>query len=251
MTSLVTIRWLRTRPDFSRFGFPLTFALAFILVFSFSATKLPHYTWPVWPALALAGAICFSLVPGEKPGPLVRYFLSLPSVIFVLISFALALTPYSFYLSLPLGEAAHTLLKYGHGLPLLARFLLATAGIIAASLAYQKTRFTPAFVFFAIFCAFAWVAALTPTIQELWISPIQNIALALHERNARTEDCIRYAGPHSPTLSLALGPNLYHNRGCEPTQGIYLIVPEWKLKECAERQFKVLEHSAFLNLCGK
>lgn len=61
LTPVLMRAWKDRRPDLIRFGFPLTYSLAFVLAFTLSATKLPHYTWPAWPALALFAGILHSL----------------------------------------------------------------------------------------------------------------------------------------------------------------------------------------------
>ena len=45
---------------FGRWGFPLTWTATVIVFYSAMATKLPNYTWPVWPALVLT--LCILIV---------------------------------------------------------------------------------------------------------------------------------------------------------------------------------------------
>ena len=46
--------------SYARWGFPLSWAIAVIAFYSAMATKLPNYTWPVWPAFTLAFCILAS-----------------------------------------------------------------------------------------------------------------------------------------------------------------------------------------------
>ena len=54
LVAFVLRSWPRTRElAFARWGFPLTWTATVIVFYSAMATKLPNYTWPVWPALVL------------------------------------------------------------------------------------------------------------------------------------------------------------------------------------------------------
>jgi 4-amino-4-deoxy-L-arabinose transferase-like glycosyltransferase len=44
----------RSRLPFAQWGFPLSWSAALIVFISLLATKLPNYTWPAWPAIALS-----------------------------------------------------------------------------------------------------------------------------------------------------------------------------------------------------
>ena len=90
-----------------------------------------------------------------------------------------------------------------------------------------------------------------PTVLSLWVHPLHQIAQDLRNAGAKPGDCLRYNGPHSPTLSLALGPDLIHNRNCEPTEGRFLITPEWKLGECELFKMHVIAQEEYLYLCKR
>ncbi|NDD92502.1 hypothetical protein EBZ37_10495 [bacterium] len=104
--------------------------------------------------------------------------------------------------------------------------------------------------FFSMTALYCFVIGLTPAIHALMVEPQQKIAEDLKALNPSPTDCIRYAGPLSATLSLALGPKLIHNR-CDPTQVRYLIVPEWKVDECPAPEFTRVSQHGHLILCKR
>jgi 4-amino-4-deoxy-L-arabinose transferase-like glycosyltransferase len=53
---------------FRRWGFPLSWSIALIVFISLLATKLPNYTWPVWPAVALSLCILIMRASATTPG---------------------------------------------------------------------------------------------------------------------------------------------------------------------------------------
>jgi 4-amino-4-deoxy-L-arabinose transferase-like glycosyltransferase len=54
LVAFVLRSWPRTSAlAFAKWGFPLTWTATVIVFYSAMATKLPNYTWPVWPALVL------------------------------------------------------------------------------------------------------------------------------------------------------------------------------------------------------
>ena len=67
--------------DYLKLGFPLTFSFSFILFFSLSATKLPHYTWPIWAALAIQGGLLESLTGETRKLSLLSICAIIPSTV--------------------------------------------------------------------------------------------------------------------------------------------------------------------------
>jgi hypothetical protein len=103
---------------------------------------------------------------------------------------------------------------------------------------------------FAVAVSFTLSFGIMPTAIDLLVTPIQQIAASLMARHPPNGSCIRYGGPNSPNLSIAMGMNVLHNR-CEPPNALYLIVPKWKAHECDDLQMKVLDEKSYLLLCGK
>jgi 4-amino-4-deoxy-L-arabinose transferase-like glycosyltransferase len=261
LTPLIFSLWRDRRPDWIRFGFPISFAFAFVLAFSLSATKLPHYTWPVWPALALFVGLIHSLPSREnaKPG---TWFsrLEIPGLFFSLPVFLLGI------LLLALGAASDLVLNELSDSPrsqLLLHSLVPFNGIekaffwvgtISCFIFIFRHRTLSRSPHFAAFLSMTSVSALviglSPSIEGILVKPFVQIAEDLKARNPAASECIRYSGPLSATLSLALGPKLFHNR-CEPQETKFLITPEWKAAECQEAGFTEISHRGHLILCVK
>jgi hypothetical protein len=104
--------------------------------------------------------------------------------------------------------------------------------------------------FFSSLTLTCFVLSMAPSIQALLIKPFYDISEDLKALNPPAGECIRYSGPFSATLSLALGPTLPHNR-CEPSDMKYLIAPEWKAGECEDLKFTRVSQRAHLVLCKK
>jgi|GEM_PF-158996 len=249
------------RPNWSRFGFPLTWTLSCVLIFTFSATKLPHYTWPAWPALALfAGMLSASKepqVPSQNQTLAFKWaswFSTLPVLILGMILFLFGAAS-----DLILGAASLNSTQGAsilHSLPAFEVWqkALFLAGSLACFVFAVKRRILAAkpavAAFFSMTALYCFVIGLTPAIHALMVEPQQKIAEDLKALNPSPTDCIRYAGPLSATLSLALGPKLIHNR-CDPTQVRYLIVPEWKVDECPAPEFTRVSQHGHLILCKR
>ena len=101
-----------------------------------------------------------------------------------------------------------------------------------------------------LFCGLILATSLIPIAKELLFDPQEKITEIARDQYIKAGDCVRYGGPHSPTLSLALGYITFHNR-CEPYDAKFLIVPQWKLHECQELKMEVLAQSQYLYLCGR
>jgi hypothetical protein len=125
--------------------------------------------------------------------------------------------------------------------------------LVCATFLIQRTACTRSPQITAVFSVLSLITLVTgilPTLENIAIRPFQEIASDLKKIPAYRTDCIRYSGSFSATLSLALAPELIHNR-CEPGEMRYLISPEWKADECDRLGFKVLSTRRHLVLCGK
>ncbi len=261
LTPLILSLWRDRQPDLIRFGFPLSFALAFVLTFTLSATKLPHYIWPAWPALALFAGLIFSLPSKEPSKPngwftrsgIAGFLFSTPVLILGILLFAL-------------GAASDLVLKElsqsSRGASIVHSFAPFTGlqkvglwlGAISCFVFVLKNRVLglvpqiAAFLSMISLCALAM--GIGPTLDRIMVKPFEQISDDLKARNPSSSDCIRYSGPLSATLSLALGPNLIHNR-CEPNEAKYLIAPEWKAEDCKNFGLTEVSHRGHLILCVK
>jgi 4-amino-4-deoxy-L-arabinose transferase-like glycosyltransferase len=251
-----------TTPSYVQYGFPLTFVFSFIFAFSFVATKLPHYTWPIWPALAVAGMIHLTLVKKNSINAELsrgqRFLASLPVTLLGIFFLACALNVQNLfsgnrYELIAETESARTILSEFPGFHGWAQFYLFVGAIVC--LLFQRYRSAivrePVLLALsALTTATALSFSIIPIAVSLMVNPPNEIGHLLQTKYLKGGECIWYSGPHSPTLSLAIGFMAFHNR-CEPRDAVFLIVPSWKEKECAERNFTMLEKSGYLYLCGK
>jgi hypothetical protein len=248
-------------PAYVQYGFPLTFVFAFIFAFSFVATKLPHYTWPIWPAVAVAGMIHLHLVRAKKIEAELsrgqRFVASLPVTLLGVFFLAGALNlPSLFAQNASLvadSPSARAVLEEFPGFHGFAQLLLTLGALIC--FAFQRYRQEmvrrPILLAFAgLSTALAISLSVMPVATALLVTPINQIGHDLQQNYLVGGECIRYAAPHSPTLSLALGFIAVHNR-CEPSDAAFLIVPAWKFAECQDLNLEVIEKSGYFYLCGK
>ena len=244
---------------FVKFGFPLTYALSFIVVFGLSATKLPHYSWPVWPALSLFIGMRTpelserTLGSKEQRQKLIWKWISLlPVTVLGLFATTLALFP-DFLISLSKSKSFLGVFKYFHGFDRVETSLFLMAALLCFSFVGLSSRFLRRVEVCAVFSlaiTLALTVGISRTLNELMVKPFYQIAETLKNEKPAVYDCIWYSGSLSPTLSLALAPELMHNR-CEPYYMKYLVAPEWKAQECEEHHFKVIDQKSYLVLCKK
>ncbi len=256
--------------DYLKLGFPTTFAAAFIIFFSFSATKLPHYTWPVWSALALQCGLIYSLnrrsLTSADPGPVtkvsanstqkivqaIRLLCRIPLVFWCVVFLLASLNPMSWLIHWIHSSEAVALLRYFDGIPLPSSILLFSASILCGVVATRAfmPEDLPLLAAINLFCCLVLATTLIPPAQKLLIDPPQEVAKYALDHYLHAGDCLYYSGPHSPNMSITLGYEIFHNR-CEPSQMTFLITPEWKQHECVERNFQILRQNKYLVLCGK
>ena len=258
LTSLVLSRFEKLKFKFSSLGFPLSYAFSFCFVFGLSATKLPHYSWPVWPALALfVGLVSMNEKPEVSfPKAIttsVMLLARIPLILVALFCLSLAIAPERFFSVFSYLRSFARVVHYFPGFQIYEIGLLLTASVLCFGFEWKRKYFlseVPAPALISVGIAFSMTLALTRTVRTLMVTPFDEIAQSVKKDGATNADCIRYSGALSPTLSLALAPELIHNR-CEPEAMKYLIAPEWKAKECEERHFKVIDQKAYLMLCKK
>ena len=241
---LLIKQWTRTQFDFKKLGFPLSFALGTLLFFSASATKLPHYTWPIWPALVLQLITLLDQPTKNNGAPeskAWKVFL-IPTAILGCALFGLVMNP---------GLIRQTEIE-SHEI-----LLLSMAASLCLILVFFFKKFMKQIEFIAVFMILIAVLIAVPAssiAERILVTPFFEVAHALKQENPKPEDCIRDSGPMTATLSLALGQELgkgfTHNR-CEPEQMKFLISPISKKSECQERKMSVLLEGKTLILCRK
>ncbi|NDG83699.1 MAG: hypothetical protein EBX52_01505 [Proteobacteria bacterium] len=240
------------RPRILRYGFPLTFALSFVFVFSFSATKLPHYSWPVWPALALFAGILEALPSQERTLPRRAGFISILPVLFTGSALLLlAIAPGILFEALAKDPVSKSLISHLSPFTLGQKLCLITGAAACWIFQVHRSRLARSTALTALYSSIAMAGlafGIAPSAKELLVQPFYETAEKLKALHPTPSTCIRYAGPYSATLSLALGPELTQGR-CEPEQTRFLIVPEWKEQDCNPAKFQKIGQSSWLILC--
>jgi len=258
-----------------RWGFPLTWAAAVIVFYSAIATKLPNYTWPVWPALVIA--LCVLLVRGyasvDAVAPRLRSalnataFLSLAPIAFLFIALGVGLD-----LLLRRGATlrAASILSAVEPLPVSLRIGLVIVGVTFAVQLLDVRRFgrlleTRSLVLWRSLASAAVLNCLALAILCLVVLPFADRLLRgpliRLSRDASTEhvaggDLIT-VGLFSPTVSsnYDAGPvrqvgRFARSDWSRPGQHL-LLVPAWQLNACSEPGFVVIRNDEFLTLCEK
>jgi 4-amino-4-deoxy-L-arabinose transferase-like glycosyltransferase len=259
---LLLERAFKVRAQFLKYGFPLTYALSFMVIFGLSATKLPHYSWPVWPALALYVGIISGLprnlilaaeAAARKNRDPKKLIALIPVILIGVLSLALTLIKNSGLTSLTHSPSFQAVLMHYQGLNPVEVFAFLACTFFCAVFIVFKDLFLARIEWCAMFStviALCFTFGIARTLDDLMVKPFYEIAERIKQDGAVVTDCIRYSGTLSPTFSLALSPELIHNR-CEPGNMKYLVAPEWKTKECKDLNFKMIDQKSYLVICKK
>jgi 4-amino-4-deoxy-L-arabinose transferase-like glycosyltransferase len=241
-------------------NYPVIFVMAFVIVFSFSATKLPHYTWPIWPALAIAVSLNRNQPNGSRSS-LVFFLQCLPLLSMMLLAgFAMILSQNLTAGSLTgvldqikLSEQATSILKYFPGFSPISTVLLLLIVVLCGLQIWKLKRNVNAIAtaITSVMVSIFLVLAFIPPVVTLWVDPYYSVIAEIKKTGLKPNECIRYNGQHSPSLSLALGKDLVYNKHCEPPTANFLITPEWKLKECDLFGMRVVYQDRYLFLCKR
>lgn len=241
---LLSFQWIRTRFDYKKLGYPLSFGLGCLIFFTLSATKLPHYTWPIWPALILQFLTLqklpsINLVPSESK--IYKLFL-LPLVIFSVAIFWFVLNP--------------EVVKYTDvGTDEILLLSIAATLCLMIVLFFKKFMRQIEFVsLFMILITFTIAIPASSIAERILVTPFFEVAREIKKHNPVKEDCIWDSGPMTATLSLALGSELgkgFTHHRCEPGVMRFLVSPTSKKSECDERKMSVILEGRTLTLCKK
>lgn len=239
---LMVNRLFQGRFDYRRLGYPLSFAFGTILFFSISATKLPHYTWPLWPALVLQMMTASSQFKTEKPSD--QNWLWKP---FLVPIFILGLA--MFWLVFNTEIIQQTEIQD------IEVLLLSAGATFCAVIPFFFKKFMRQTEFVAFFMSMIALLITLPAAgiaERIFVTPLEEMVKELKAQNPSPTDCIRYTGPMSGSLSLIIGKELGHNythNRCEPSELKYLITARSNQAECAEKKMSVLLEGKTLILC--
>ncbi len=243
---------------YSQQSFLLSFVLAFFILFSISATKLPHYSWPAWPALALMGFI-YSVAPEKDVTTssfikkIFTLFALLP--IFTLATLLLIVLLHPAPLIEPFLHQTESIAIYRsfHGLNISSMIYLGLGYLICMILIINRSFLFKSPLLIGMLGALSSAAlglGLAPTVKAIALDPVMQVTSLLREKYLKPGDCFRFTGSRSPTIALIIGNGFRHNQ-CWPEDPDYLIAPEWKLGECEQLHLPIIEKREYIYLCGK
>jgi 4-amino-4-deoxy-L-arabinose transferase-like glycosyltransferase len=256
LTPLLVYLAYERRPSILRLGFPLIYAFSFILVFSFSATKLPHYTWPVWPALALFVGLMMSTPAESSPRILHRrlgFLAALPVLLLGTVLLLLAIAPEALIKAASTDPIARSILSHLEPFGYFQKFCFFVGSTFCWTFQIRRSSIARSPELTATFASIVFAAlafGIAPSAKKLGVEPFVEIADTLKALHPGPSDCIQYSGPLSATLSLALAPELLHNR-CESMPLRYQITPEWREEFCDSAHFKKITQKSYLILCER
>lgn len=242
---LMAYYFSRIQFEFKRWGFPLSYSIAILFFFSISATKLPHYTWPVWPALVLQFLVLIRL-PAKTTLPATQGAWHLFSVPMAVLGLGI------FIFLLNAEDIPQITLNDGE------LFMLSAGAALCLFLPFFLKKFTkqPEYVsFFMTLIALLISIPSSMIAEQIMVTPFTEVVRELKKRNPLPEDKLRYAGPMSASLSLAIGKEIshtyFHNRTESVNDYRYLIVIQSKKRECDNDQHEILFENKSLVLCMK
>jgi hypothetical protein len=260
---------------FARWGFPLTWTAAVIVFYSAVVTKLPNYTWPVWPALVIA--LCVLLVRGYAPADVVagRLRSTLHAIALLspapiaLLFIALGIGVDSLMAKAATMRAA-AIINAVEPLPVSVRAGMVIAGLIFAMQLLDVRRFgrqleARSRYLWRSLASAAVLNCLALTVLSFVVLPFADRMLrgplVRLSRDASTEHVVggdlMTVGLFSPTVSsnYDAGPvrqvgRFARSDWSRPGQHL-LLVPAWQLNACNQPGFVVIRNDEFLTLCEK
>lgn len=201
-----------TRREHAGVLFCAAWALPAWLLFELSATKLPHYVLPLYPALALLGAEAARRIADGRGGVVLTSLLRLNIVVWIAAAGFLAalldLAPAA------LSTAGASLTDYA------ATGLMLLGTALAALFAWRKQIYKTALLSAGLGAAFAWIVLehTLPKLDDLMLTP--RIAAALEDAGAhpRLNEGVEPAalvGYNEPSLVFLLGTETHHDSPAE------------------------------------
>ncbi|HSP34734.1 MAG TPA: hypothetical protein VLU46_10500 [Thermoanaerobaculia bacterium] len=259
----------RRGSGFARWGFPLTWSLTVIAFYSALATKLPNYTWPVWPALAMT--LCILLMRGAAvdaapAGRSARAASYLCLVPVILMTAAIG-TGADRLVSVHNGPRSQAMTAAFDPVPLAVRaafvaiaIILVVEVIAIALFGHARDRRSP-FVWRSIAatcvmnCAVLAliVVVIVPFVDDALRGPLIRLSHDASADHLAGGD-LTTIGLFSPTVSSSYdGGRLLqvgHVAAQRPTAGQHLrLAPSWRADACAAPAFVVVRRDHYVMLC--
>lgn len=255
----------QTHWPFMRWGFPLSWSAGVIAFISLLATKLPNYTWPAWPAIALSLCILFL----EKDG---GSGLKVPAKVCGWAGIIAASLLSAFAIGLSFGfdaiirhEApstrAHAILSSFTPFPPIVRLGLILLGLAFAAQALLQFQFlrraaedTAALwktlsAAAAVNCLILLIAssAIVPFMNQTIQAPLVRIARLASSSSGKELTTI---GLFSPTISSNYSGGRLTQVGTQSSSTALFITPVWRSQICRQSPFTVAERDGYLLLCA-
>jgi 4-amino-4-deoxy-L-arabinose transferase-like glycosyltransferase len=259
---------------YERWAFPLSWIMAVIVFYSLMATKLPNYTWPVWPAFSIAA--CILGVRSGAPREAGQYRWQQVAAVVALASplllSAVSMTIASGFnpLSLRLRPRTRMIVSAFGPLPGVVRAAFLLAGVlfifqyIVVRQFRRRSRIEPA-PLWQLLAASASLNAAVVLVACLVIvpyaargsrSPLVQLARAAGDHHQPGGD-FTTVGLFSPTVSSNYAANNLQQVGQTPVDaskfarpGQHLVLaPLWVASPCSQRNFRLLQRTGYLVLC--
>jgi 4-amino-4-deoxy-L-arabinose transferase-like glycosyltransferase len=176
--------------------FLLLWAVTTWIMFEAAPTKLPHYTLPAYPALAILSAMWLTQAPANSSGRVESFFRAISPVIFLAIAAVLA------------GALLWLPSSFGDGTPIVAYgvagmgFVFALAAVRFMSSGRRREGFTIAAFAGVVFYALAW-QVIAPTLIDFQLST--RIAEAVEMNTQPGDPPVVIAGYAEPSIRFLLG----------------------------------------------
>jgi 4-amino-4-deoxy-L-arabinose transferase-like glycosyltransferase len=276
LVSCVLLLAARTGPvvPYARWAFPLSWIIAVVVFYSLMATKLPNYTWPVWPAFSIA--VCILGVRSAAPcaarqrrWQVALAVLALASpVLLSAISMIVAsgLDP----LSLPLRPRTRMIVSAFTPLPGIVRAAFFLAGVLFILQFLVLRRFRrrsldgpaplweplAASAFVNAAAVLVVCLAIVPHAARSARRPLVQLARAAADLHQPGGD-FTTVGLFSPTVSSSYHGGELQQVGTRPLEawrfarpGQHLVLaPMWVASPCSQRDFRLLQRTGYLVLC--
>lgn len=258
----------QTRWPFARWGFPLSWCAGLLAFISLLATKLPNYTWPAWPAIALSLCILFVRNDGGPTG--IAWLSRVCGWVGIVAAGLLA----AFAVGLSFGvdaiaraaqsARAHTILSSLTPFPLTVRLGLILIGLAFAAQALLQRQFLRrvtggATAVWKILIAVAALnclvllivsSAVVPFMDQTIREPLVRIARLASNRYVPGDE-LTTVGLFSPTISSNYSGGRLTQVGTQPSAKDSLIAPVWRAQTCRQPAFSGTERDGYLLLCAR
>ena len=265
----------RVTAKFSMWGLPVSWSIGLIVFISCLATKLPNYTWPAWPAIALSLSIVvvrLSAVSASgrketlsKVAGIVAICGGLGSLLLAAASMMLSLRFDLLVSAAARSPRTHAILRLLDPLPSTVRIALAltsvafvTLGLLQWKFARVTGRHATRSRVIAAACVMNCLVlilvsqAVVPYVDKTIRAPLVHIAQVASAKIPNSQP-LETIGLFSPTISSNYSGDHLNQIGTQPSAGrvaTYLITPVWHPASCTTKTSHLIAVDKYLLLCS-